>query len=330
MVSFRRPFHFYDGFLGSGRAARTFTLPAFVRHDAALEPRLAKFGSWMRDHLNGFFNFRGAVKLPQIREEAAAIKEQLWHTQALLGLLQDRRTRSDLKNGKIPTLVRFERQPARTLHERIVQNVPLFGVSAASLISMGVPLPWNMIGGGLATAVREYSENFKSHREFENNLRLEFKKTGRDPDTYLKLYHHLDFIIPYPLDDQRNSLPLAHRLSNYKQLKAFQAKLEEVQHFASAYLEGLSVLQRDANSGRKRMDVVDGAVQTMLAHVRLSKEAAELKPGPQGTDEPDPSLERVRESDLVKAAEQRVRDALLEIQDAPVFPMTSARKKPKK
>ncbi len=309
MVSFRSPFHFYSHFLGSGRRAFKYSLPGFVRHDASLEPRLDQFGSWMRDHLGGFFNFRGSVMLPRIRQETASIKEQLWHTQALLGFLQDRQTRSDLKNGKIPTLVRFERPPARKLHDRIIQNVPLFGVSAASLIGLGVPLPWNMIGGGLATAVREYSEDFQSHRDFENNLRLEFKKTGKDPETYLKLYKHLDFIVPYSLGPGIDSLPLAHRLQNHKQLKSFQAKLEEVQHFASAYLEGLSVLQHETNSGRTRTDAVNAAVSAMMAHVRLSKQAAELLPAFEGSTKPDSSLVRVRESSMVREAEKRIREA---------------------
>ncbi|MBI2445893.1 hypothetical protein HYV43_05895 [Candidatus Micrarchaeota archaeon] len=305
MVSVRRPFHFYPRFLGSGRFARTYTLPEFVRHDQPLSTRLPKFESHARDQLNRFFNFRGAFLPVQMRNESNFIREQLWHTRALLGFLEDKRIRTDLKNGKIPTLVRFERPHPRSLMDRIIQNVPLFGVSAASLISMGVPLPWNMVGGSLATAVREYAEDFRSHRDFENGLRQEFKKTGRDPEPYLRLYRHLDAIIPHPLGHTAEPLPLALRLENFKQLNAFHSKLEELHHFATGYLEGLDALQRAVSQGYSRNNAIDMALKEMTVHIHRAQEVAESMR--QGKLVPlevqgDP-LERVRTAPMVQEAE---------------------------
>jgi len=271
-----------------------------------------KFEAHARDHLGRFFSFRGALLKRKLANEEHFIKEQLWHTRALLGFLEDPQTRQDLKNGKVPTLVRFERPPRRTLHERILQNVPLFGVSAASLISMGVPLPWNMVGGGLATAVREYSEEFKSHQDFEKALRAEFKRTGRDPETYLQLYRHLDTIIPHPLTDHGEDLPLKLRLQNYKQLKAFHSKLEELHHFATAYLEGLRVLQQESDVGIPWNQARDAALTAMLKHVRGSKAMAERLQtvGPSGVHSvPDEALQRVQQSEMVQDAVRLVQEA---------------------
>ena len=313
MVSIRSPFHFYPTFLGSGRTARNFTLPEFARPGQPFPPRLMRFQAQVRDQLNHFFGFKGFFLKSRLRKESEFIKEHLWHTRALLGFLEDRKTHADLKNGIIPTLVRFERPKRRTLHERIIQNVPLFGASAGSLVSLGVPLPWNMVGGGLATAVREYAEDFQSHRAFEKGLRAEFKKTGKDPEAYLNLYRHLDALIPHPLDHRAEPLPLHRRLENFKQLKAFRSKLEEVHHFATGYLEALEVLKRAAEGNTTPKKAVDMALAAMQAHIHGSKSLADsLRRQSRLTlsvPVPDSYIERVQSSPMVKEAESRLRNA---------------------
>lgn len=276
------PFGFYSELLSRGREAHEVRVPRFLDVDVDFRQRVDWFKRHAQAHFEEFKNRRGEFSESKIEHYLKNLNRNLWYNLALLGYFSHTPTRLQLARGENPLLVSLERKmpPKETAFNRVVRNFPIFGISATALLSLGVPLPWNMVAGGATAALREIGENIQARQRAERLLKEEYERKGQDYWAYKQLRVYLNGLFVHRRGIQ--TLTRDQQAKNLSAIKRFHERLSEAQRFAHAYALALQELKnsKDASNALgfleahllKRYEAEEKAAQVPVVQVEAQEQ----------------------------------------------------------